>query len=229
MIKVAIIQQAPIFLDKEKTIQKAVALIEEAAGSGAKLIVFPETFIPGYPDWIWRLRPANDEKLTEEIHALLLSNSVNLETGDLLSICNSAKKHKVTVVCNVNERDFENSQTTIYNTNVIIGSKGQILNRHRKLMPTNPERMVWGFGDASGLKVVETSCGKIGGLICWENYMPLARYSLYAQGVEIYIAPTWDNGDIWISSMRHIAKEGACWVLGSGSAIRASDMSVVLI
>ena len=224
MIKVAIIQQAPIFLDKEKTIQKAVALIEEAAGSGSKLIVFPETFIPGYPDWIWRLRPANDEKLTEEIHALLLSNSVNLETGDLLSICNSAKRHKVTVVCNVNERDFENSQTTIYNTNVIIGSKGEILNRHRKLMPTNPERMVWGFGDASGLKVVETSCGKIGGLICWENYMPLARYSLYAQGVEIYIAPTWDNGDTWISSMKHIAKEGACWVLGSGSAIRASDI-----
>ena len=91
-------------------------------------------------------------------------------------------------------------------------------------MPTNPERMVWGFGDASGLKVVETSCGKIGGLICWENYMPLARYSLYAQGVEIYIAPTWDNGDTWVSSMRHIAKEGACWVLGSGSAIRASDI-----
>ena len=224
MIKVAIIQQAPVFLDKEKTIQKVVALIEEAAGSGAKLIVFPESFIPGYPDWIWRLRPANDEKLTEEIHALLLSNSVNLETGDLLSICNSAKRHKVTVVCNVNERDFENSQTTIYNTKVIIGGKGEILNRHRKLMPTNPERMVWGFGDASGLKVVDTSCGKIGSLICWENYMPLARYSLYAQGVEIYIAPTWDSGDTWISSMKHIAKEGACWVLGSGSAIKATDI-----
>ena len=108
MNKVAIIQQAPIFLDKEKTIQKVVALIEEAAGSGAKLIVFPESFIPGYPDWIWRLRPANDEKLTEEIHSHLLSNSINLKTGDLISICNSVKKHKVTVVCNINERDFEN-------------------------------------------------------------------------------------------------------------------------
>ena len=187
MTKVAIIQKAPIFLDKEKTIQKAVALIEEAAESSANLIIFPESFIPGYPDWIWRLRPANDEKLTEEIHALLLSNSINLKTGGLISICNSAKKHEVIVVCNVNERDFEHSQTTIYNTKVIIGEKGKILNRHRKLMPTNPERMVHGFGDASGLKVVDTSCGQIGGLICWENYMPLARYSLYPQGVEIYI------------------------------------------
>jgi len=224
MVKVAIIQQAPIFLDKQKTIQKTLDLIDEAADSDAKLIVFPETFIPGYPDWIWRLRPANDEKLTEEIHTHLLMNSVNLQKGELLSICNRAKKHKVIIVCNVNERDFENSQTTIYNTNIIIGNKGVVLNRHRKLMPTNPERMVWGFGDASGLKVIDTSCGKIGSLICWENYMPLARYSLYAQGVEIYVAPTWDNGETWISSMRHIAKEGACWVLGSGSAIRASDI-----
>jgi len=224
MIKAAIVQQAPIFYDKQKTIQKTLDLIDEAADSGAKLIVFPETFIPGYPDWIWRLRPANDEKLTEEIHGHLLMNSVNLQKGELLSVCKRAKKHKVIIVCNVNERDFENSQTTIYNTNIIIGNNGVILNRHRKLMPTNPERMVWGFGDASGLKVVDTSCGKIGSLICWENYMPLARYSLYAQGVEIYIAPTWDNGETWISSMRHIAKEGACWVLGSGSAIRASDI-----
>ena len=91
-------------------------------------------------------------------------------------------------------------------------------------MPTNPERMVWGFGDGSGLKVVDTPCGKVGSLICWENYMPLARYALYAQGVEIYVAPTWDQGDSWISSMKHIAKEGACWVIGSGSAIKASDM-----
>ena len=122
MVKVAIIQQAPIFHDKQKTIQKTLDLIDEAADSGSKLIVFPETFIPGYPDWIWRLRPANDEKLTEEIHELLLMNSVNLQKGELLSVCKRAKKHKVIIVCNVNERDFENSQTTIYNTNIIIGN-----------------------------------------------------------------------------------------------------------
>ncbi|HIL42405.1 MAG TPA: carbon-nitrogen hydrolase family protein [Gammaproteobacteria bacterium] len=224
MVKVAVIQQSPVFLDKEKTIKKAVNLIKDAASSGANLVVFPETFIPGYPDWIWRLRPQNDQQLSEEIHAQLLANSVNLSADDMNPICSSAKKHNVTVVCNINERDSENSQTTIYNTKLIIGSDGKILNRHRKLMPTNPERMVHGFGDASGLKVVDTDCGKVGGLICWENYMPMARYALYAQGVEIYVAPTWDSGESWISSMRHIAKEGACWVIGSGSAIRASDI-----
>ncbi len=224
MVKIAVIQQAPVLLDKEGTIQKAVALIEEATSSGGELIVFPETFIPGYPDWIWRLRPRNDRELTTEIHKLLLDNSVNLNTDDLRPLYDSAKKHQVTVVCNINERDFAHSQTTIYNTNIVISRDGELLNRHRKLMPTNPERMVWGFGDASGLKVVDTPCGKLGNLICWENYMPLARYALYAQGVEIYIAPTWDSGDTWVASMRHIAKEGACWVIGSGSAIKASDI-----
>jgi len=224
MVKIAVIQQAPVLLDKVGTIQKAVALIEEAVSSGGELIIFPETFIPGYPDWIWRLRPGNDHDLTTEIHEILLANSVNLNTDDLRPLYRSAKEHQVTIVCNINERDFKHSQTTIYNTNIVISRDGELLNRHRKLMPTNPERMVWGFGDASGLKVVDTHCGKIGNLICWENYMPLARYALYAQGVEIYIAPTWDSGDTWVATMRHIAKEGACWVIGSGSAIRGSDI-----
>jgi len=223
MTKVAVIQEAPVFLNKKETIKKAVALIDKSASSNASLIVFPETFVPGYPDWIWRLKPANDEELTEEIHAQLLANSINLKSDDLKPLCDSAKKHQVTIVCNINERDYAHSQTTIYNTNVIIGCDGAILNRHRKLMPTNPERMVWGFGDASGLKVIDTPCGKIASLICWENYMPLARYALYAQGVEIYIAPTWDSGDTWVSTMRHIAKEGSCWVIGNGSAIKGRD------
>ncbi len=125
--KVAVIQESPVFLDKKKTIQKSVSLIEKAVKSDAKLIVFPETFIPGYPDWMWRLRPANDQDLTDEIHAKLLSNSINLKNNDLDSICNSAKKNSVTVVCNINERDSENSQTTIYNTNVIISSEAKYL------------------------------------------------------------------------------------------------------
>ena len=224
MIKIAIIQQPPVLLDKEKSLQKAVDLIEEAVGSGAELIVFPETFIPGYPDWIWRLRPKNDNSLINEIHESLMENSINLKSNDLQPLFDIAKKYHITIVCNMNERDFAHSQTTIYNTNIIIGQDGELLNRHRKLMPTNPERMVWGFGDASGLKVIDTPIGKIGSLICWENYMPLARYALYAQGVEIYIAPTWDSGDTWVASMQHIAMEGACWVLGSGSAIKASDV-----
>ena len=107
---------------------------------------------------------------------------------------------------------------------VTIGSDGEILNRHRKLMPTNPERMVWGLGDASGLRVTETVAGRLGTLICWENYMPLARYALYADGVEIYVAPTWDEGDTWIATMRHIAAEGRCWVIGAGCSLNASDV-----
>jgi len=109
---------------------------------------------------------------------------------------------------------------------VVIGPEGELLNRHRKLMPTNPERMVWGFGDGSGLNVVETPCGRVGTLICWENYMPLARYSLYAQGVDLYFAPTYDSGDGWIGSLQHIAREAGCWVVGSGNLLRGSDLRV---
>ncbi|PIW48800.1 MAG: nitrilase, partial [Zetaproteobacteria bacterium CG12_big_fil_rev_8_21_14_0_65_54_13] len=110
------------------------------------------------------------------------------------------------------------------NTVVTIGPDGDLLNRHRKVMPTNPERMVWGFGDASGLKVIDTPAGRLGTLICWENYMPLARYALYAQGIDIYIAPTYDCGENWLASMRHIAREGGCWVVGCGSVLRVSDI-----
>ncbi|PLX87082.1 MAG: nitrilase, partial [Desulfuromonas sp.] len=107
---------------------------------------------------------------------------------------------------------------------ILIGEDGTLLNRHRKLMPTNPERMVWGFGDASGLKVVETPVGRIGTLLCWENYMPLARYAIYSQGVEIYIAPTYDSGDGWIGTLQHIAREGRCWVVGCGNLMQGADV-----
>jgi nitrilase len=124
----------------------------------------------------------------------------------------------------VHERDGDFSRSTLYNTMVVIGPSGTILNRHRKLMPTNPERMVWGLGDGSGLRVVDTPGGRVGGLICWENYMPLARYTIYAQGPDFYVAPTWDCGGGWVSTMRHIALEGRCWVLGNGTAMRGSDV-----
>jgi len=128
------------------------------------------------------------------------------------------------VAIGVNERDGEFSRGTLYNTVVLVGPDGEVSNRHRKLMPTNPERMIWGQGDASGLRVVETPSGRIGALICWENYMPLARFAIYAQGVEVYVAPTWDAGSTWTSTMRHIALEGRCWVLGNGTAMRGRDL-----
>jgi len=223
LTQLAIVQKPPVFLDKQKTIESAVAMVEEAADHGAELVVFTEAFIPGYPTWVWRLRPGGDWNLSEELHARLLKNSVNLESEDLLPLYEVARKHNVTIVCGLEERDSKLSQSTLYNTVVIIGQDGTLLNKHRKLMPTNPERMVWGFGDASGLKVVETSVGRIGTLLCWENYMPLARYALYSQGVEIYIAPTYDSGDNWIGSLQHIAREGCCWVVGCGNLMKGSD------
>ncbi len=224
MNKIAIVQNSPVFLDKHKTIELAVAKVEEAASNGAELVVFTEAFIPGYPTWIWRLRPGGDWNVSEELHQRLLSNAVKMESDDLEPLYEAARKHHVTIVCGIEERDSKLSQSTLYNTALIIGADGTLLNRHRKLMPTNPERMVWGFGDASGLKVVDTPVGRIGTLLCWESYMPLARYALYAQGIEVYIAPTYDSGDGWLGTLQHIAREGCCWVVGCGNLMKGSDI-----
>ncbi len=224
MTQLAIVQTAPVFLNKTKTIELAVSKVEEAAKNGAGLIIFTEAFIPGYPAWVWRLRPGGDWNLSEQLHQRLLNNAVDMESGDLVPLYEAAKKHQVVIVCGIEERDSKLSRSTLYNSVVVIGPDGTLMNRHRKLMPTNPERMVWGFGDASGLKVIDTPAGRIGTLLCWENYMPLARYALYSQGVELYIAPTYDSGDDWISSLQHIAREGGCWVIGCGNLMQGSDI-----
>jgi nitrilase len=222
--KVAIVQRAPAFLDRAAGLRLAAEAVAEAAEQGAQLVVFPEAFIGGYPAWIWRLRPGGDMALGERLHRALVDSAVSVAGEDLQPLRAAARQHAVTVVCGVHERDADFSRTTLYNTVVVIGADGALLNRHRKVMPTNPERMVWGWGDASGLKAIDTPCGRVGALICWENYMPLARYALYAQGVEIYVAPTYDSGDRWVASMQHIAREGGCWVLGSGVAFRAAEI-----
>lgn len=224
MTQLAVVQKAPAFLDKHKTIAIAVAAVEEAAAKGAELVVFTEAFIPGYPTWVWRLRPGGDWNLSEQLHERLLNNAVNLASDDLAPLLDAARKFKVTIVCGIEERESGLGRATLYNTALTIGPEGTVLNRHRKLMPTNPERMVWGFGDATGLKVVETPAGRIGTLLCWESYMPLARYALYAQGVELYIAPTYDSGDGWIGTLQHIAREGCCWVVGCGNLMTGRDI-----
>ena len=224
MARIAIVQKAPVFLERDETIARAVATIAEVAAQGAALVVFPEAFIPGYPAWIWRLRPGGDMALAEKLHAALLANAVTIDTDQLAPLTEAARTHEVTVVCGMHERPGNGSRGTLYNTVVTIGPDGTVLNVHRKLMPTNPERMVWGMGDASGLKPVDTPVGRVGALICWENYMPLVRYALYAQGVDIHVAPTYDAGDRWIATMQHIAREGGCYVLGSGCALKASDL-----
>lgn len=221
---VAVVQVPPVFLDREKTIERVLDSMEAAAERGATLVVFPEAYVSGYPTWIWRLRPGSDGALSGEIHARFRKSAVDLAAGDLQPVREAAARHGMTVVLGVNEIDSHFSGTTIFNTVVVIGPEGNMLNRHRKMMPTNPERMVWGMGDATGLRVVDTPAGRLGALICWENYMPLARYALYAQGIDVYLAPTWDTGDGWLATMRHIAREGGCWVIGTATALQGSDL-----
>ena len=150
--KVAVIQKPPVLLDRDKTIVRALASIEEAAREGATLLIFPEAYIPGYPTWIWRLKPGGDMALSNEIYARLRQNAVDLSGNDLRPLQEAAAKHGVTIVMGLHEIDSKFSGTTLFNTVVVIGPDGALLNRHRKLMPTNPERMVWGMGDATGLK-----------------------------------------------------------------------------
>lgn len=224
MTTIAIIQHASCVLDLESSLDRAVELIAEAASAGARLIVFPEAFISGYPAWVWRLRPGDDWGLSEQIHQRLFENAVDLDRDGLGRVRAAAAEADATVVMGINERDGNVGRTTLYNSVVVIGPDGQVLNHHRKLMPTNPERMVWGFGDGSGLRVIDTPLGRIGTLLCWENYMPLARFALYAQGMDIHIAPTYDSGDAWVGTLKHIAREGGCWVIGAGVALRKRDL-----
>ena len=223
-MRAAVVQRPPVLLDRQATLAAAGEHLHAAVDAGARLVVFPEAYVPGYPVWIWRLRPEADYELTSAIHRELLANSIDLVADGLRSLREAAAKRRVVVVCGVHEREGEFSRATLYNTLVTIAADGAIVNRHRKLVPTNPERMVWGQGDDSGLRVTDTTVGRLGSLICWENYMPLARYALYADGVEIYVAATWDEGETWLATMRHIAAEGRCWVIGAGCSLRASDV-----
>jgi nitrilase len=224
MNRIAIVQHAPVVLDRTASVALAATLADDAAREGARLLVFPEAFVPGYPAWVWRLRPGPDMALAEQIHARLLANAVDLSGGHLAPLCDVARRHEITLVCGLTERDATASRTTLYNTVVTIGPDGALRNRHRKLMPTGPERMVWGFGDAAGLRAVDTPAGRVGTLICWENYMPQARLALYAVGIDVLVAPTYDSGDRWIASARHIAREGGCWVLGAGCVLQGRDL-----
>lgn len=217
-IRVAAVQETPVFLDRDATIDKACALIATAAADGAQLVVFPEAFVPGYPDWVWRTRPWADGP--SDWYERLFANSLTVPGPSVAALGAATRASGVHVAIGINEREHG----TLYNTLLLLGPDGSVLGRHRKLMATGGERLVWGSGDGSGLQVHETPLGRIGGLICWENYMPLARAALYGQGVQIYLAPTWDNSDEWVPTLRHIAKEGGCHVIGVTPFLRGSDV-----
>jgi len=220
---VAVVQSPPVFLDASATAGKAADLIAESAGKGAKLIVFPEAFIPAYPDWIWVV-PAAKKPILNSMYARLWQNAVTIPDKTLDVICKAAKSSRTYVVMGINERNAESSGTSLYNTIVYISDRGEIIGRHRKLVPTGGERLIWSQGDGSTLGAFDTTLGKMGGLICWENYMPLARMTMYAQGVQIYLAPTWDASDVWLAGMRHIAKEGGAFVVSCCMALRKDDI-----
>ncbi|MEO1951138.1 carbon-nitrogen hydrolase family protein [Thioclava sp.] len=224
LMQIAIVQQPPVYMNKTASLERAVELVAEAASQACRLIVFPETWLPGYPTFVWRLPPGAGMKKTDDLFALSQANSIDLSKDELAPIKEAAKEHSMVVVMGHQEVDGAVSGSTLFNSAAIIDADGTLLNNHRKLMPTNPERMVWGFGDGSTLKVVETAVGRVGALICWENYMPLARFALYAQNIDIYCAPTWDSGDTWLATMQHIAREGGCWVLGCATSLEASDV-----
>ena len=218
MVRVAAVQAAPVFLDLAATLDKVDDLVGKAAGEGAALVVFPEAFVPTYPDWVWRT-PAWSEAAAD-LQQRLHENAVELPGAAATRLGEAAARHGVHLAVGVNEREGG----TLYNTLAYFSPTGVLLGRHRKLVPTGGERLVWGAGDGSGLKVLDTPLGRVGGLICWENYMPLARAALYAQGVEIYLAPTWDNSSVWVPTLRHIAKEGRTFVIGVNFALRGSDV-----
>ncbi len=222
-MKAAIVQYPPVFLDLERTLEHAVRHIEEAAGLGAELIVFPEAWFPGYPIWVQRARPEGDLDMVVALVSRLQDNAVDLASDDLAPVRAAAREHGVVVVAAHQEIDRAHSGT-IFNSVAIIDADGTILNNHRKVMPTLGERMVWGFGDASTIRVVETAVGRVGALLCWENLMPLARYALYAQMPEIYVAPTADVGEGWQASMQHIARESCAYVLAGSTSWRLGDL-----
>jgi nitrilase len=222
--RVAVIQRPPVFLDRAATLDRAVASLGEAAANGARLAVFPG----GAGS---RLSGVDMAAAAGAGHGPYRADSCAPpdELGEprrrrALPAARGGAPPRADVVCGLHERDEALGGGTLYNTVVTIGADGALANRHRKLMPTNPERMVWGCGDASGLRTVPTACGRIGALICWESYMPLARYALYAQGLDVYVTPTYDSGERAVATMQHIAREGGCWVVSCGSAFQARDI-----
>jgi nitrilase len=222
-VKVACVQAEPVILDREATVDKLVGLAAEAAGKGASLLVFPEAFIPVYPSSTWAKALAGwgDER-AKDAFARLAAEAVAVPGEAADRIGEAAREHGVWIVTGVTEVDPERPGT-LYNTLLYHGPDGRLALRHRKLVPTNHERLVWGQGDGGGLRAIPTGLGRIGGLICWENYMPLARFALYESGVEIYIASTADDSEAWQSTLVHIARESRAFVVAPSHFQRASS------
>jgi nitrilase len=213
-VRVAAVQAAPVFLDRDATIEKAVRLIGEAAAGGAGLVAFPETWIPGYPAWIFGAA-GWDDAAQKRVFGRLSANAVEVPSPAVDVLCRAAKKAGVVVAMGMTERDARASRGTLYNSILYVSELGQVLGVHRKLMPTHAERIVWGQGDGSTLHVFETPVGRVGGLACWEHWMPLTRFAMHAKGEQIHVAAWPEVGDPELHRFctRHYAFEGRCFAL----------------
>ena len=220
--KVGCIQATPVIFDIDKTVDKAIVLMEEAANQGCKLIVFPESFIPGYPAGLgFGTVVGSRTEAGRDQFKEYWGNSIEVPDNYTQKLGETAKRLNVFLMMGVTEKDSVSK--SLYCTMLYFAPSGELIGKHRKLKPTAAERLVWGEGDGSDLVSFDTEIGKIGGLICWENYMPLARMSMYKKGIEVYIAPTADARDSWQSTMVHIACEGRCYVVGCNQYFTKSD------
>ncbi len=214
-VPVAVVQAAPVLFDRRATLEKALHLIQESASNGAQLVLFPEAFIPAYPRGLsFGTVVGHRKPHGRDLWQIYWENCVDVPGPETRRLGKAAQEAGIFLAMGVVERDARFSKGTLYCTTLYFGPDGSLLGKHRKLKPTASERLIWGEGDGSTLTVLDTELGKIGGLICWENYMPLARMAMYAKGVEIYLAPTADSRDTWQATLQHIACEGRCFVLG---------------
>ena len=220
-VRAAVVQGAPAAFDRERTLEKVGALLAQAARQGAELAVFPEAFVSAYPKGLdfgavvgRRTREGRDH------FRRYFDSSVEVPGPDVDRMAKMAREHHLHVVMGAIEREGG----TLYCTVLFFGDDGRFLGKHRKLMPTAAERLVWGFGDGSTLSVFDTRLGRIGAVICWENYMPMLRMAMYSKGVQIYCAPTADDRETWLPTMRHVALEGRCFVLSACQVLRRRDL-----
>ena len=218
--KAAVVQASPVVFDRQRTLEKVRVLVREAVRQGAQLVLFPEAFVSGYPrglDFGAVVGSRTDQG--REDFRRYWESSVDLPGPAVDELAQTARENQIHLVIGVVEREGG----TLYCCVLFFAPDGSFLGKHRKIMPTGSERLVWGFGDGSTMPVFETPLGKLGAVICWENYLPLMRAAMYAKGIQIYCAPTADARDSWIASMRHIAVEGRCFVLSCNQFNRRRD------
>ena len=218
--KAAVVQDSPVLFNLQLTIDKVETITKEASTNGASLVVFPEAFISAYPkglDFGAKIGSRTPEGRKEFLE--YYNSSLDFNSSEFKKLLNMAKKNKVFLVIGV----IEKSSGTLYCTILHISDKGTLLCKHRKVMPTAAERLIWGFGDGSTLQTAKTRLGVLGSVICWENYMPMMRMSMYDQGIELYCAPTADDRETWISTVKHIALEGRCFVFSSCQFFTKAD------